>query len=164
VALWTAQFACFAAIAIAVVGWQDLRDRLGAPGTEELRVDAVRASLAMIHDRPWMGSGLGTWTRMYPRYASLDTGQTVNQAHNDWAQWAAEGGLPFLLVMILFAGLPNVAFQFEGREGAEGGVLPCSGPGGLQGEAALRLPANGNRLGEELLLISGAATLVRKLE
>ena len=105
VALWTAQFACFAAIAIAVVGWQDLRDRLGAPGTEVLRTDAVRASLAMIHDRPWMGSGLGTWTRMYPRYASLDTGLAVNQAHNDWAQWAAEGGLPFLVVMILFAGL-----------------------------------------------------------
>ena len=105
VALWTAQFACFAAIAIAVVGWQGLRDRLGAPGTEVLRMDAVRASLAMVHDRPWMGSGLGTWTHMYPRYAGLDTGLTVNQAHNDWAQWAAEGGLPFLLVMILFAGL-----------------------------------------------------------
>jgi hypothetical protein len=105
VALWTAQFACFAAIAIAVVGWQSLRDRLGASSPEVLRIDAVRASLAMIHDRPWMGSGLGTWTRMYPRYAGLDTGLTVNQAHNDWAQWAAEGGLPFLGVMILFAGL-----------------------------------------------------------
>jgi O-antigen ligase len=105
VAMWAAQFACFAAIAIAVVGWQSLRDRLGAPGTESLRVDAVRASLAMIHDRPWMGSGLGTWARMYPRYAGLDTGMVVNQAHNDWAQWAAEGGLPFLMVMILFAGL-----------------------------------------------------------
>jgi hypothetical protein len=42
---------------------------------------------------------------MYPRYTGLDTGVTVNQAHNDWAQWAAEGGLPFLLVMIFFAGL-----------------------------------------------------------
>jgi O-antigen polymerase len=104
-ALWTAQFACFAAIAIAVVGWQGLRDRLGAPGTELLRMDAVRASLAMTQDRPWMGSGLGTWARMYPRYAGLDTGLVVNQAHNDWAQWAAEGGLPFLMVMILFAGL-----------------------------------------------------------
>ena len=67
---------------------------------------------------------------------------------------------------------PNVAFQFEGRAGAEGGVLPWSGPGGSQGEVTLRLLANGNlqvaweadRLGEELGLISGAATLVRKLE
>ena len=105
VALWAVQFGCFAAIAIAVVGWQGLRDRLGTPGTEVLRMDAVRGSLAMIQDRPWLGSGLGTWARMYPRYAGLDTGVAVNQAHNDWAQWAAEGGLPFLVVMILFAGL-----------------------------------------------------------
>ena len=104
-ALWTAQIVCFAAIAIAVVGWQALRDRFGVADTEVLRMDAVRASLAMIHDRPWMGSGLGTWAQMYPRYAGLDTGLTVNQAHNDWAQWAAEGGVPFLAVMILFAGL-----------------------------------------------------------
>jgi O-antigen ligase len=105
VALGAVQFACFAAIAIAVVGWQGLRDRLGNPGTEALRLDAVRASLVMVQDRPWLGSGLGTWARMYPRYAGLDTGVVVNQAHNDWAQWAAEGGLPFLVVMILFAGL-----------------------------------------------------------
>ena len=67
---------------------------------------------------------------------------------------------------------PNVAFQFEGRTGAEGCVLPWLGPGGSQGEVTLRLLANGNlqvaweadRLGEELGLISGAATLVRKLE
>ena len=67
---------------------------------------------------------------------------------------------------------PNVAFQFEGRTGAAGGVLPWLGPGGSQGEVTLRLLANGNlqvaweadRLGEELGLISGAATLVRKLE
>jgi hypothetical protein len=67
---------------------------------------------------------------------------------------------------------PNVAFQFEGRTGAEGGVLLWSGSGGSQGEVTLRLLANGNlhvaweadRLGEELGLISGAATLVRKLE
>jgi hypothetical protein len=67
---------------------------------------------------------------------------------------------------------PNVAFQFEGSAGAEGGVLPWRGPGGSQGEVTLRLLANGklqveweaDRLGEELGLISGAATLVRKLE
>ena len=67
---------------------------------------------------------------------------------------------------------PNVAFQFEGRTGADGGVLPWNGAGGSQGEVTLRLLANGNllvaweadRLGEELGLISGAATLVRRLE
>ena len=67
---------------------------------------------------------------------------------------------------------PTVAFQFEGRAAAEGGVLPWRGAGGSQGAVTLRLLANGHlqveweadRLGEELGLISGAATLVRKLE
>jgi hypothetical protein len=67
---------------------------------------------------------------------------------------------------------PNVAFQFEGRAAAEGGVLPWRGAGGAQGEIRLRLLANGKlevewaaaHLGEDLELISGAATLVRKRE
>ena len=126
VALWAVRFGCFAAIAIAVVGWQGLRDRRWTPGAEAVRVDAVRASLAMVRDRPWLGSGLGTWQRMYPRYAGLDTGEAVNQAHNDWAQWAAEGGLPFLLLLAVFSllcckkavpsiyGLGAVAFLLHG--------------------------------------------------
>ena len=67
---------------------------------------------------------------------------------------------------------PSVAFQFEGRTAAEGGVLPWRGTGGAQGEITLHLLANGNlevewaaaQLGEELGLIAGTATLVRKLE
>jgi len=67
---------------------------------------------------------------------------------------------------------PNVAFQFEGRTAAEGGVLPWRGAGGAQGEIRLRLLANGKlevewaaaHLGDDLELISGAATLVRKRE
>ena len=70
---------------------------------------------------------------MYPRYAGLDTGLTVNQAHNDWAQWAAEGGLPFLLVMILFAGLLCKP-AFRSIYGL--GVAAC--PGGLPDAAAAR--------------------------
>ncbi|MCU1235097.1 MAG: hypothetical protein JWP63_3064 [Candidatus Solibacter sp.] len=102
-ALWSLQFALFAALAIGVVGWQGLRDRMLNGSDEVLRVDAVRASVAMVKDRPWTGSGLGTWAEMYPRYAGLDTGVVVNQAHNDWAQWAAEGGLPFVALMMIFA-------------------------------------------------------------
>ena len=67
---------------------------------------------------------------------------------------------------------PNVAFQFAGRTPAEGGALPWRGAGGSQGAVTLRLLANGHlqveweadRLSEELGLISGAATLVRKPE
>src|SRR5262249_55809386 len=89
----------------AVMGYQGLLDRLAAPGTENLRLDALRASLHMIAERPWMGSGLGTWSSMYPRYASFDSGLFMNQAHNDWVQWAAEGGVPFAVLFLFFAAL-----------------------------------------------------------
>ena len=40
---------------------------------------------------------------VYPRYAGFDSGSYVNQAHNDWLQWAAEGGLPFAILLAIFA-------------------------------------------------------------
>jgi O-antigen ligase len=97
------QFAALAALAAAVLGWQDLHDRLAQTAPDALRADGVRASLIMVRNHPWMGTGLGTWPEIYPRYASIDTGAVLNQAHNDWLQWAAEGGLPFLALMLLFA-------------------------------------------------------------
>jgi O-antigen ligase len=57
----------------------------------------------MFHDRPWFGFGLGAWSIAYPAYALYDDGTFVNQAHNDWAQWAVEGGLPFVLLLAAFA-------------------------------------------------------------
>lgn len=100
-----AQFVLLAAVAVAVVGWQDLWGRWRNSPPEDLRKDTMRASLQMVEARPWTGSGLGTWSRVYPRYAGIDQGVFVNQAHNDWMQWAAEGGLPFFLALFFFAGL-----------------------------------------------------------
>lgn len=97
------QFAVLAAAATALAGWQGLEARLQSGQPEALRIDAVRASFEMVRDRPWMGTGLGTWSMVYPRYAGFDTGLFVNQAHNDWAQWAAEGGVPFALFLLVFA-------------------------------------------------------------
>jgi hypothetical protein len=58
------------------------------------------ASLRMIRVHPLMGFGLGTWDAAYPGYATSDEGLHVNQAHDDWVQWAAEGGLPFFALML----------------------------------------------------------------
>ena len=104
-ALGAVRFVAITFIATAVLGWQGLWSRWQERTPEVLRADALRASLAMVHDRPWTGSGLGTWSTVYPRYAGIDTGLYLNQAHNDWAQWATEGGLPFVLVVAVFAGL-----------------------------------------------------------
>jgi O-antigen ligase len=32
-----------------------------------------------------------------------DDGSFANEAHNDWAQWAVEGGLPLVAAMAVFA-------------------------------------------------------------
>ncbi len=67
------------------------------------RREYTEAALAMVKDRPIFGFGLGTWSTVYPEYAKSDDGLFVNQAHDDWAQWTAEGGLPFLGIMAALA-------------------------------------------------------------
>jgi O-antigen ligase len=46
-----------------------------------------------------MGFGLGTYESAYPEYALFDIGLRVNHAHNDWLEWAAEGGIPLFLLL-----------------------------------------------------------------
>jgi O-antigen ligase len=69
------------------------------------RREFLASSVAMVKDRPAMGFGLGNWPRAYPAYALFDDGTYVNQAHNDWMQWAVEGGLPFLAMLLWLAGM-----------------------------------------------------------
>jgi O-antigen ligase len=90
-----------ATVSVAVVGWEKIWQRLQEPHPYALRANLVRSSLAMVRDRPLTGFGLGAWSSAYPAYARYDDGTFVNQAHNDWVQWAAEGGVPFFLLMLI---------------------------------------------------------------
>ncbi|MDP9052900.1 MAG: O-antigen ligase family protein [Acidobacteriota bacterium] len=83
-----------------VVGWERLWERLHEPNPYSLRQDLVLSSISMTRSRPLTGFGLGTWSEAYPGYARFDDGRFVNQAHNDWLQWASEGGLPFLALLL----------------------------------------------------------------
>ena len=87
----------------AVVGWQTLWRRLQLPDIFNTRRELLSSSLDMVRARPGMGFGLGTWSTAYPAFAYSDDGLFANQAHNDWAQWAAEGGLPFFFLMLAIA-------------------------------------------------------------
>ncbi len=91
-----------AAIAVltAVVGWETIWNRLQEQNPYAVRADLLQSSMEMVRDRPVMGFGLGTWSTAYPAYARYDDGLFVNQAHNDWVQWAAEGGIPFFAIML----------------------------------------------------------------
>jgi O-antigen ligase len=87
------------ALFTAVVGWGDVWSRFGAPAPMQIRRQLLLSTLHMIAAHPWVGVGLGAWSTAYPRYALIDLGLIANQAHNDWLQWTAEGGLPFGLML-----------------------------------------------------------------
>jgi hypothetical protein len=104
----TRAFAAFGALAvllIGITGWQTLRQRLWEPDPFGGRREFLVSSMAMLHDRPAMGFGLGNWARAYPGYALFDNGTYVNEAHNDWVQWAVEGGVPFLAILLWLAAM-----------------------------------------------------------
>jgi O-antigen ligase len=83
-----------------VVGYEPILHRFQEAAPYSMRADFLRSSLAMVKDRPLAGFGLGAWSTAYPAYARFDDGLFANQAHNDWAQWAAEGGIPMLAMML----------------------------------------------------------------
>ncbi len=83
-----------------VAGWEPLWARFQEPRPYSLRWDLLQSSLEMWRSRPWTGWGLGTWSQVYPGFARYDDGTFVNQAHNDWAQFAVEGGIPLLALML----------------------------------------------------------------
>ncbi len=88
---------------IAAAGWESTWAHFQEPNPSYTRAKLLHSTLAMTRDRPLTGYGMGTWRVVYPAYASFDNSLTVNEAHNDWAQWAAEGGVPFLLIMLWIA-------------------------------------------------------------
>ena len=87
---------------ILVVGWEPLIKRF-SPESDLYRNERkkfIATSWQMLQARPVTGFGLGTWTLAYPQFATYDNGKFVNAAHCDWAQWADDGGLPMLGLMI----------------------------------------------------------------
>ncbi len=84
----------------AVVGWDSLASRFHIQTADTGRLQMLKSSLDMIRDHPWTGVGLGNWPTAYPFYARYDDGLFANQAHSDWAQWTAEGGVLVLASML----------------------------------------------------------------
>jgi O-antigen ligase len=95
-----ALFGLLALSGVAVAGWQTLENRFREPEPYKVRGALLASTVRMVRERPWWGFGLGTWAAAYPRFATYDDGTFVNQAHNDWAQWCAEGGLPMLALLL----------------------------------------------------------------
>jgi hypothetical protein len=83
------------------IGWQELLKRFDSRDPWQVRREYQRSSFAMLRSRLLTGFGLGTWPVVYPRFAVLDLTAASPHAHNDWMEWATDGGVPFALLMLL---------------------------------------------------------------
>lgn len=90
-------------IASATVGWDVLLKRFREDDPFAFRREILAVSTRMIKARPLTGFGLGTWPTVYPAYSDYDAIAVVNHAHNDWAEWTADGGLPCAMLLSLVA-------------------------------------------------------------
>ncbi|MGA2595863.1 MAG: O-antigen ligase family protein [Bryobacteraceae bacterium] len=86
-------------------GWSYVWERFSYSDPFEYRREMLTATIAMIRARPLTGFGLGAWPSVYPAFAVFDPpGVYMNHAHNDWAEWTADGGLPLLGLLAIFGG------------------------------------------------------------
>jgi O-antigen ligase len=86
---------------IYVAGFKTVLHKLDRTDQLATRREINEASLAMIKARPLTGWGLGAYVPVYKMFALYDDGTWVNQAHNDYLEWAAEGGIPFACIMVV---------------------------------------------------------------
>jgi hypothetical protein len=63
--------------------------------------------------KPWSGYGLGSFRTVYPSKARFDTGEVVHRAHNDWLEWAVEGGIWGPLPLILIGTMAGLRVRRE---------------------------------------------------
>jgi O-antigen ligase len=83
------------------VGWERVWLRFQQNDPYLLRREFIVAAADMARQRPLTGYGLGTFPEVYQRYAIKDFPFYANHAHNDWAEFAADGGVPFLLLVLI---------------------------------------------------------------
>jgi O-antigen ligase len=67
------------------------------------RLSLYRSTLRMIADRPWFGTGLGTFASAFPAYRSDDisTYFVYDRAHSTLLELAAEAGLPLASIVVI---------------------------------------------------------------
>jgi O-antigen ligase len=100
------------AVLAVVVGVGTVWSRIWAPDPLAVRREFGVSTWHMALSHPWLGTGLGTWSTVYPAYAIVDVGAFANQAHDDWLQWTAEGGFPFgIMLATLFFWSLRPAFR-----------------------------------------------------
>jgi len=115
---------------------QPLFSRLGSvvdPASMESRVWMWADTLRLAADFPLFGAGFGTFAEIYPSYQTALTKFRVSDAHNDWVQLLAEGGLAGTLAVLAVVGVYAAAAvkRLVRRRDREAIFLALGGLGGL---------------------------------
>lgn len=96
----------FAVIGLALaveIGLAPVLDRFSAEDAlSDARWSIYFTSLAALWEFFPFGSGLGTFSEVYWRFQPDTISQFVNYAHNDYIEFVLEGGLPALVVILIF--------------------------------------------------------------
>lgn len=90
-----------AAVFTLAVGWDRVWHRFQENDPYLVRKEFMLAAVDMAKHRPLTGYGLDTFPAVYQRYAIKDFPFYANHTHNDWAEFAADGGIPFLLLLLI---------------------------------------------------------------
>ena len=83
-----------------VVGWDRVWPRFFMPDPYAGRREYLESALQMIRQRPLTGFGLGSYPVIANAFAVKDFPFYSNHVHNDWLEFAADGGIPFLLAIL----------------------------------------------------------------
>jgi O-antigen ligase len=81
-----------------------VNSRFDAQGlADEGRLDTYRATLRLIADHPWFGTGQGTFALVFPAYRSSNVSVwgTWDMAHNTLLQLAADMGIPVAAIVVI---------------------------------------------------------------
>lgn len=108
------------------MGGEDLTNKLqtstmSQEGDGTTRVEIWRASWKLFKDRPWTGTGFGAYFLGIPQF-ELSSGRIrVEQAHNDYLDLAASGGVFGLVLSAWFVAMVlwNARFNLQNHRGYE---------------------------------------------
>lgn len=102
-----------------------VNSRFDAQGlADEGRLETYRATLRLIADHPWFGTGQGTFALAFPAYRSSNVSVwgTWDMAHNTLLQLAADMGIPLAAIVIVAWGV-IFAVLFRGALIRRGGLF-----------------------------------------
>jgi O-antigen ligase len=131
----------FSVLLAGSVGWAGIdrtMDRFGrAPAELEGRFSAWRDTQRIVADFPIFGTGLGTYAQAMLLYQTDGRDVMYAEAHNDYIQLAAEGGLIVGVPVLVLLGVMAMTIRRRFRSGDDDPMTSWIRAGSLAGLAGI---------------------------